>query len=342
MRSAPQNIADALWDGLRYEPPVASSDRGERSWYLQQVYGRVVAARRDRVWARRSLEPWLTAQWIMERAGGQETVREDLRFEGLPGAHSYEAAYSSVREGEFDRPFLFVAGYARSGTTSMQNLVRRAFPAHIPPGKWTDTDSALRLWWYPKHDASTARRIAQVGPGDARTLLCVRPFVDAAASWARYCGFTAPESLPAAWVDRQLEAWTTLVEVSRQPGSVVVPFEVVVATAPSALAEALGLFLGLEAYPLGASTGWSHVYESGIAGEVLRDPAVSNLPHAGRAVHIAAIAAHIEDYLGGEIAGVEARYIDALTRCPRPLADGVQGDATPLAHEAVESASSTS
>lgn len=311
MRSSSERISDALWDGVRHEPPVAQAVAGPRSWYLSRIYHPVIRARRERIWAHRSPEPWLSVQWLMERAAGEHPDREYLRYDGLPGQHSYDKAFEAVREGCCDPPFLFVAGYSRSGTTSVQNLVLNRFAAHLPPGRWSDPDHPLRLWWYPKHRAQAAARIAAVGPDDARVVVCIRPFVDAAGSLAIYTGRAHPELVSADWVQEQLDSWTEMAAVCDIPGVVVLTFDTISTAAPSAVATAIADELGIESGSMDPRTTWSDVYREGISPEVLDDPRLSNLPHSQRSSIGGAVRSRVHELVGRRLGEVEETYARA-------------------------------
>jgi hypothetical protein len=309
-----QSVADALWDGVRHEPPLASADAGMRSWYLRRVYHPVVGRRRERVWARRSPEPWLTAQWLLERSAGQRTDRGYLRFEGLPGQHSYDQAYRAVSLGRYEPPFLFVAGHCRSGTTSLQNLVRTAFPAHIPPGEWDQPGHPLRLWWYPKHNDQTAARIASIGASSAVSVVAVRPFAEAAASLAAKDGFTSPQELTAEWVDAQVSLWTSMAAVTRLPGAVAVAFDMMRRHSPAVVADALADRLALPRPGMAEATSWEDVYHGGISPEVLSHPQVSHLPHADRQVLTRTLYDGIVAIVGRDLEALDRLYETCLAR----------------------------
>ena len=303
-----RQLADALWDGVRHTPPLPPAGDGLRGWYLGGPYATVVERRRQRVWQHRRTEPWLTTQWLLERA---RTPRSYLRYEGLPGQHSYEAAYRAVGAGEFERPFLFVAGFSRSGTTSLQNLVLAAFPQHVPPGRWSDPDHPLRLWWYPKHNASVTRRVAATEV--ARVILCIRPFVDSAASLALYEGRTDPADVTAEWVRAQEDSWSSLADLARTPGVVVIPFSWLASTSPVGVATYLSERIGIPAAPaVDAGTTWDDVYRDRISPEELDNPYLGNLPHGERARMSGGLRDRIADLVGPGADRLDATYRSAI------------------------------
>lgn len=307
-------LADALWDGVRHFPPIPTATGGLRGWYLSGPYASVVAHRRRRVWRHRSPEPWLTAQWLMDRLGGGATPRSSLRYEGLPGRHSYESSYRAVAEGRFTAPFVFVAGFGRSGTTSVQNLVLAAFSEHVLPGVWDGPGHPLRLWWYPKHNAAVARRIAGVDPAVARVVVCVRPFVDSAASLALYCGLTDPDAVTSRWVRERAAEWRRMADVACEPGVLSFPFAWLPSISPvegaSFLAEHLGIDMDAR---LGADTTWDDVYQGRISREELDNPYLGNLPHADRPVLTERLRDRIADVIGSDTDYLDETYLAAVS-----------------------------
>lgn len=307
------DLADALWDGVRYYPPIPTADQGLRGWYLSGPYAEVVRRRRERSWRHRSGEPWLTLQWALDRAGGSPLSRADLRYEGFPGRHSYEDAYRRIARGQFRAPMLYVAGYSRCGTTSMQNLVLAAFSEHVPEGVWDGPGHPLRIWWYPKHDASVARRIADLDPGLARVVLCVRPFVEAAVSLALYTGFLNPDAVRAQWVAQQVAAWSTMTRVASAPTVVTVACGEIAAARPARLAELLASRTGL---PIDASfdrdSSWASIYHGRISEEVVANPLLGNLPHAERPQLAERIRERIVDLIDVDQRRLEELYCEAV------------------------------
>lgn len=78
-----RQLADALWDGVRHTPPLPPAGDGLRGWYLGGPYATVVERRRQRVWQHRRTEPWLTTQWLLERA---RTPARTCGTKGCPGS----------------------------------------------------------------------------------------------------------------------------------------------------------------------------------------------------------------------------------------------------------------
>ncbi len=306
------SLADALWTGVRHTPAIPTASGGLRGWYLDGPYAFVVGRRRRRVWGHRSPEPWLTAQWVLDRGS---TPRSVLRYEGLPGQHSYEDAYRAVAAGTFAAPFVFVAGYGRSGTTSVQNLVLASFGSHVPPGSWDAPDHPLRLWWYPKHNAAVAGQIADLDPAVARVIVCIRPFLESSASLALYRGITEPDQISAEWVAEEASQWRRMAEVARQPHVVPFAFDLLPTTSPQDAAQLMAERLGIAPDArIDPTTTWDDLYVGRISPEELDNPFIGNLPHAQRprltarlrdriSALVGSAAVELEDAYAGSVAG---------------------------------------
>jgi len=103
----------------------------------------------------RNKEPWITVQWLLEYAKGENRCRSQIAREGLiPIAKDSFAEVQSelmaLGNGDHKNPLIFVAGYPRSGTSSLQNVVLAAFPDHLP--KPAEGKTPL-MWWELKHNA---------------------------------------------------------------------------------------------------------------------------------------------------------------------------------------------
>lgn len=310
---ASAQLADALWDGVRHEPGLPSGGAGWRGWYLTNVYAGVARRRRDRVWQHRSPEPWLSAQILMDRAGGGRTKRSALRWEGFPGQISYEAAYAAVRAGQFTRPYLFVAGYSRTGTTSLQNVVMAAFPDHLQPGRWNDPDRPLWLWWYPKHQAHVARRVAGIDPSLCRVLVTVRRALPSMSSLAVHRGFERAQDVPASWISTEADDWQAMATVAALPGAHAVPFEFLTTSSPAELVDSLQASLGIT--PVAGAyreASWPDLHLAGVSPDVIDSPRHSNLPHAERVELPRLMAKRIAQVLGPRLDDLDGTYT-ALT-----------------------------
>lgn len=307
-------LADALWDGVRHHSPIPSASGGLRGWYLSGPYASVVARRRARIWRHRSPEPWLTTQWLLDRAAGGRTTRSSLRHDGFPGQHSYEVAYRSVADGRFDAPFLYVAGYSRSGTTSVQNLILAAFDDHVPPGQWDGPGHPLRLWWYPKHNPHVARRIAGLGTDVARVVLCIRPFVDSAASLALYNGLQSPDQITPQWVDWNAHEWRQLAEIAVEDHVVCFPFAMLPGLTPAEGTSFLAEQLGVDPdRPVDRETTWDDIYTGRISSEEIGNPHLGNLPHVERPALTERLRDRITDLVGSRAELLDDTYLAAVS-----------------------------
>lgn len=231
-------IADALWEAMwidRYSP-----DDGNRllRWYRRAVYERLVGASTRRVRAHKSPEPFLSMRASVELLSGQGWHRQDERFEGIVGGAATEVEYQDLVAGGVAKPLLLVAGYPRSGTTSLQTVIRWSFPSHICEVE-TEEDR-FSLWEYPKHSSPTMSRILSVKSGSYVVFLAFRSFVDCAASLVIGRGSTDQVNLK----DEQ-EKWESWIPLLDSAGCVPVSFASISKRTPKQLGEALSSHIGV-------------------------------------------------------------------------------------------------
>jgi len=199
---------------------------------------------------------------------------------------------SSVESNGFSLPFLFIAGYPRSGTTSLQNLIRVGYPEHIPS---TQRASGPVVWWGSKHDVRVANAMLSLGCDSARVLVAVRPFLDAASSWLIMDGGNAN----ADWVWRQVKAWMAMLDMARSTPAIAIPFEALNSSNPAASLEWISDRIQIQpSQEFDASTSWSDLHERGVAAQNVGVRERSNLPHKERQRALPAARMQIEQVLG--------------------------------------------
>jgi hypothetical protein len=293
-------LREAMWS----EPAPIAPGEGWRRVYRSLVYSRVDEARRRRLRAWRSPEPWLAVQGALDRLAGGPDVRDALRVEGLRGSRYYPEGTLSIARGEFAPPFLFVAGYPRSGTTSLQNLVLHHFSKHLPEGSWNEPPYSMNLWWYPKHDSRTAVAIGALDPEVARVLLAVRPAVDAMASSAVYQGWFDDE-----WVQEQVEAWRSMLAVAAGQSVITITFEQLTSGSPHDVATAIASRAGVAIDEPAEDEEWGSLYARGVQDGLVGSAERSNMPDPRRRSRLTAAKQGISGSLGGTLlAELDAEY----------------------------------
>ena len=271
-------LADTLKTALWAEPERHFTGGRVSQWYQRHVYGAIISRRLRRIRAWRNPEPWLTIQVVLEALRGEPSRRNYLRGEGLPGGITYTAGVEAIANLEFQPPFVYVAGYPRSGTTSLQNLVLRSFKSHIPPGEWNVPPHSLRLWWYPKHEVGVARDIADMGSELTRVFLAMRPLEEALASYSAYSGDDSQS-----WIESQIPHWFEMAEMASHPNVMAIPFSTWQDNSPRHAAKILEKASGVAAsYIPSELTTWQDIHFEGTSPDMMTLPTKSHLPNDQR------------------------------------------------------------
>lgn len=231
--NAPERqIADALWGASFVATPDQVDPSGMHGLFRGYVQDWLEESIRRRNWRHESPEPWLTLKWIAQKATGGQWRKADLRYASLIGGELTEREYQLLLEKRVDLPMVLVAGYPRSGTTSLQALVRTMYPSSIP--EITSSKPRFSLWQMAKHDYEAVRGAADAGSGSCMVFLAVRDFVDAAASLI--VGRGGRHKIDLATEFKKWQRWSALFA---RTNVVVVPFSSVSGSRPNRLAPRL-------------------------------------------------------------------------------------------------------
>jgi hypothetical protein len=315
-------IASALWGAWRQDAPLPEASPGLRGAYIREIYRPVVRRRRRAVWEHGSGEPWQTLQWGLEAVRGRGRSHSDTRLEGFPRfepgvRYGPEISYRGIVNGEYQAPFLFVAGYPRSATTSMQNLLLTAFRPHIPAGIWADPSCPLHLWDGPKHDPVTARRLASLGSQAALVLLCMRRFPDAVSSFALYYGRDDADAITPDWLNNEVERWLAMADLRDLPGCRVLDFDTITKDDPANVVRQLAGLLDMATSPeFDARETGESLYVDGVSEDVQGRVDRGNLPNADRRMVSARIRERVLSLLGGRADELEAVYSASIGTKP--------------------------
>lgn len=223
-------LAQILWDSVQEEPHEEASSIGLRGLWRSKIYYPLVRANRRRIREHRNPEPLLSLRLSLQKLSGAQINRTDVRYEGVIGGQLTAREFEYLRDGRFSEPIILVSGFPRSGTTSLQAVVRAGFPDHVC--ELHEEGNRFSLWEQPKHDSSAMLRVASECPRGARILLAVRDFKDALASLIVGRGGWTAESNEA-----DFRSWLSWHPIAAHPQTVVVPFSDIAASRPADLLE---------------------------------------------------------------------------------------------------------
>ncbi len=303
--AAARRMADGLWSAMAVEPDEMPPSTGVRALWRTSVYQPLERASRRRILAHRSPEPFLSLRCATQAASGDGWRRSERRFQGVMGGEASEREYRMLVDGEVQAPLIMVAGYPRSGTTSLQTVVRAAFRHHIP--ELDTAEDRFSLWEYPKHTPTAIASLASGGGSDAAVVCAVRSFVDCAASLVVGRGGT--HLVDVAEEQARWEAWLGLYAISNVH---VIAFETIRASTPLALAGLVARLTGSEPEesisPDDTFAGLMHALGKGDPDS----PQQSNLPAPRRAQALADARTWVLEQIGLETAARLAADYSAI------------------------------
>jgi len=283
-------IADVLWEGMFLDPPKPEMRGRLRNAYRRRLYGPVVEQATTRIRRHVSPDPWLTARCLLEWLAGDGYARSKRRFEGIQGGRTTEDEYRPLLK-RTKLPVLFVAGYPRSGTTSLQTVVRTAFQPNVPEIR--TSEMRFSLWDFPKHSFETAIKLAQFTPAAVEVIWPVRPFVDCAASLVVGRGGYAHVDL-----STELQLWESWVPAYLLPSTIVLPFAVVQNSSPTFLQALLeGLTATVASSPIPHDATYASLMLQSGKGDP-DSPNQSNLPATARARALSEAREWVQGQLG--------------------------------------------
>lgn len=294
-------LAEILWESMQEDPEEDSSVSGFRGLWRSKVYYRIVRASRRRIREHKNPEPFLSARVALQRLSGERIRRSQARYEGVIGGELTDREYTFLRRGVFASPIILVSGFPRSGTTSLQALIRAGFPRHVCEVQ--EDASRFSLWEQPKHDFSAMLAVANECTRGARILLAVREFKGALASLMVGRGHWTTESNEA-----DLRAWLSWLPVAVHPQTIVVPFPDIAASMPADMLESLGGKLGLAPEN---DLRWARTYRdvlSATGSGDTSDVQKGNLPSKQRETHINEAMKVIDSQFGSRSSQIDAVY----------------------------------
>lgn len=275
-------VADILWDAMRIEPEFASGGSGPMRVWRERVYPWLVTRQISAMSAHRSPEPWLTANCLMQAVSGDGFNRSARRFEGIVGGATTEFEYQALVEGKFSAPVIVLGGFPRSGTTSLQTLLRVMYPSRIP--EFATHEQRFSLWEYPKHDVLAMQRLSQSPDSQVRVVVASRRFEDAAASLCVGRG-----SFDLVDLDLKVIRWQEWMNLALSGNVISVPFEAISGLTPHQMARRIEALSGLESErEVSAGATYATLMSASGKGDT-ENPRQSNTPRADRKDELAGV-----------------------------------------------------
>jgi len=231
--------ADSLWTAMGVLPEFDTGSAGLQRIYREKIYGALVRRCVEKVLKHRNPEPWLSARCLLQLLAGDRWNRRARRYEGLVGGETTQKEYRRMLQGRLALPVIVVAGYPRSGTTSLQTVVRVAYRPHIPE---IDTaDARFSLWEYPKHSPGSIKGFAEHAAENGHVLCAVREFVDSVTSLV--VGRGGKDK-----VDLEFEKWRweKWLDVYTHPRVSVIPFTRITSSTPRQLCGSVAHLVGVK------------------------------------------------------------------------------------------------
>jgi hypothetical protein len=284
-------VADILWNAMKIEPEFTSGGSGPMRMWREKTYPWLVKKQIAAMIRHRSPEPWLTANCTMQAISGDGFNRSARRFEGIVGGETTEREYQALKSGGFSAPIVVLGGFPRSGTTSLQTLLRMMYSSRIP--EISTEQQRFSLWEYPKHDVEAMDELSQSSPGEVRVIAASRRFEDAAASLAVGRG-----SIDLVDLELKVIRWRAWMDLALTGRVTSVPFEAISSLSPREMSNSITRITGLAPENIVAHTDTYKSLMSGSGKGDTLNPRQSNTPSAERAVELKVVRAEVISRVG--------------------------------------------
>jgi hypothetical protein len=233
-----QTIADLLWESMKSAPSFSQERPNINNSWRTRIYPWLVKKQISAIWNHRNPEPYLTATNLARGLSGDRFDRPSRRFEGLIGGELTEIEYQDMVTGTVKFPMIMLGGFPRSGTTSIQALIRCCWPSHIPE-RSSEIDR-FSLWDYPKHDPDLMLSLSELPSPHVLVIQTLRKFEDATASLAVGRGELSMVDL-----ELKVKRWKKWAALGANKSIITIPFELIYSLPPRAMADQLEQLLGI-------------------------------------------------------------------------------------------------
>ena len=298
-------LADLLWREMVRLPDAQPQTSGVRGLWRRYGYLPLDVQVHSRVERHASPEPWLTLKCGIQAMSGDGFLRDERRYECIEGGRSTEIEYQNLVRGLTRLPVVMLGGFPRSGTTSVQSVIRATWPSQIP--EVATENRRFSLWENPKHSMEAIHDLAHMPSSIARVVISIRRFDDAVASLM--VGRGSHESVD---VEKKVVTWTQWMELACTGSCVVIPYESVKDSTPAELQDHLSKALSLPIeVPITAQDSFADLMGRTSKGSVI-DERQSNLPHEARRELLAAARQEVRRQVGAQqLATLDMLYMSA-------------------------------
>ena len=300
-------IADSLWNASLTGAPALIKAAGLKGAYRSRVFHPIASRTYRLSCARRNPRASRPLMNFLERFAGVPASRTTRPYSHLLGGRESVSEYEGTKNQDYALPYVLVAGYPRSGTTTLQNLARNTYPSHFIESKILGRHS---LWSAAKHEIQVAEDLAHLGTEEAVIFVAMRNFRDAAASLLVARGDN-PTDLH--WEAQRWRQWLALLG---SPNIFPVAFEDVSRKSPYELSMQLAQLSQLKIeHRLRTTDSHSQLYELARERDI-PDHRKSNLPNAERRSLLSEARAYvdqsIEPRLLGELDDIYSKFVSNI------------------------------
>lgn len=302
-----QLVAESLWNASLTGAPALVEATGLKGAYRSRVFHPIATRTYRLSCARRNPRASRSLMNFLERLAGVPASQTTQAYSHLLGGRESLSEYKGTENQDYALPYVLVAGYPRSGTTTLQNLVRNTYQSHFIESK---TLGRYSLWTAAKHEIQVARELATLDNKEAVIFVAMRNFRDAAASLLVARGDN-PTDLH--WEAQRWRQWSALLG---SPNIFPVAFEDVSRKSPYELSMQLAQLSQLKIeHRLKTTDSHSQLYELARERDI-PDHRKSNLPNAERRELLSEARAYvdqsIEPRLLGELDDIYSKFVSNI------------------------------
>ena len=291
-RPTSEFIASSLWSASLTGAPHLIETSGLRGLYRSQLFHPIASRTYRLSCERRNPRISRALRHVLERMSGLSSSCATQQYSHVRGGYESVAEFEAIKSSNYKLPYILVAGFPRSGTTTLQNLVRNTYPSHFFESK---SLNRLSLWEGAKHEIQVAEALTHLEAAEAVLFVAMRNFRDAAASLLVARG-DQPTDLN--WEARRWREWSALLHFANV---IPIAFKDVSSLTPFELSNLMAhqSQIDLE-WHLEPGHMHAQLYELARESDVV-DPRKSNLPNGDRRELLRQARIHITETLDSRL-----------------------------------------